>query len=51
MPNDAFLVFPILLFSSSDTLPLSSLVDYSASYCLLNISEDILAYIIIEPNN
>jgi hypothetical protein len=40
MPNDAFLVFPILLFSSSsssDMLALSSLVDYSAPYCLLNM--------------
>jgi hypothetical protein len=51
MPNDAFLVFPILLFSSSDMLALSSLVDYSTPYCLLNMGEDVLAYIIIEPNN
>ena len=51
MPNYAFLVFPILLFSSSDTLAQSSLVDYSAPYCLLNMDEGILAYIIIEPNN
>jgi hypothetical protein len=51
MPNDAFLVFPLLLFSSSDMLALSSLVDYSTPYCLLNMDEDILAYTIIEPNN
>jgi hypothetical protein len=48
--NDSFLMFLVLL-SSSDTLALSSLVDYSAPYCLLNMGEDILAYIMIEPNN
>jgi hypothetical protein len=49
-PNDAFLVIPVLLFSS-DMLALSSLFDYSTPYCLLNMDEDVLAYIIIEPNN